>query len=127
MKKLFLLSIAAVALLACNSNPEVTETESPIAGLEAWLDSIDNLGDVTAEQMTAIEAEFAAATEGIDMEGMSEEDKRSMELIKGRWETFKLNNAIEEEMEEEEQSTEGDSMSTTEEVEPTEETTDSVE
>lgn len=127
MKKLFLISITAVALLACNNNPEVTETQSPIAGLEAWLDSIDNLGDVTAEQMTAIEAEFAAATEGIDMEGMSEEDKRSMELINGRWETFKLNNAIEEEMEEEEQSTEGDSMSTTEEVEPTEETTESVE
>jgi outer membrane murein-binding lipoprotein Lpp len=94
MKKLILLAIAAVGVIACNNNTEVENTVSPIASLEAWLDSIDNLGDVTAEQMTAIEEEYNTATAGLDMEGMSEEDKKSLDLAKGRWETFKLNNSM---------------------------------
>lgn len=93
MKKLVLLAIAAVGVIACNNNTEVQDQGSPISGLEAWLDSIDNLGDVSADQMAAIEAEYNTATAGLDMEGMSEEDKKALDLAKGRWETFKLNNA----------------------------------
>lgn len=93
MKKLILLTIVAAGFIACNSNKGEVEAPNPMFNLTSWLDSIDNLGDVTVEQMSAIEAEYDAATAGIDISTLDEAAKNEWEAISSRWETFKTNNA----------------------------------
>lgn len=92
MRKLVLTTIAVVALMACNSDSgteEVATAQMP--DLTSWLDSIDNLGDVTAEEMAAIEGEYEARTAGVDASTLSEEDKKSFEMAQSRWQAFKMN------------------------------------
>jgi len=96
MKKLILLTIVAAGFIACNSNKTETVEVSPMTTLEAWLDSIDGLGDVSAEQMTAIQAEYDAATAGMDASTMDDAQKSEWDAIASRWETFKANNAADE-------------------------------
>ena len=94
MKKLILLTIAAAGFIACNSNKVETTEVSPMTSLEAWLDSIDGLGDVTPEQMAAIADEYKAATEGMDEATMTEIEKAEWDAIASRWEAFKNNNTV---------------------------------
>ncbi len=97
MKKLILLTIVASGFIACNSNKVETVEVSPMTSLEAWLDSIDGLGDVTPEQMTAIADEYTAATAGFDVEALDEAQKAEWQAINDRWNAFKMNNTPTEE------------------------------
>lgn len=91
MKKLILLAVLAAGFIACNSN-KGAEQSVELDNLNAWLDSVSNLENVTVEQWTSIEGEYAMATMSIDTATMDESGKVKYTESVSRWEMMKAAN-----------------------------------
>ncbi len=89
MKKLILSAIVAAGIFACNSSQPTEDFTLPVTNLNAWIDSVSNLGDLTAEQWAELEAQYAAASSTIDTSKLDETTKNKFMEATGRWTSFK--------------------------------------
>jgi len=90
MKKLFIISAIASLFAACSSTPAVSESSTKVAGLTAWVDSINNVISTSTEFDSATWAgyseSFNTAVAGINEADLDEATKATFAGVKSSWE-----------------------------------------
>lgn len=89
MKKIFILSIIASALVACNNAPKVTESATKVVELTSWVDSIKNVIGSTTSYDSATWVGYSESFNGVlasvNETELDEASKTALESVKTSW------------------------------------------
>jgi hypothetical protein len=89
MKKIFILSMIASALVACNNAPKVTESATKVVELTSWVDSIKNVIGSTTSYDSATWVGYSESFNGVlasvNETELDEASKTALESVKTSW------------------------------------------